>query len=149
MSLNGRVNDGWLVVASFANTDARDDRTGTAIALVPKNRLTLFNRFNVGHGPLKGLNLGFGAIFTGSRPLTATSARGAATAPNWGPLPAAWRFDATLGYKYRPAQSRFSYDFGLNITNLFDRTDLYYLAAWDRATIDPGRTIRFTTGVRF
>lgn len=149
VSLNGRVNDGWLVIASFANSDARDDRTGTPIALVPKNRLTMFNRFNVSSGPLKGLSAGLGAIFTGSRPLTATAARGAANAPNWGPLPAVWRFDATLGYKYRPKQSRVSYDFGINITNLFDRTDLYYLAAYDRATIDPGRTIRFTTGVKF
>jgi outer membrane receptor protein involved in Fe transport len=35
------------------------------------------------------------------------------------------------------------------VTNIFDREDLYYLAAWDRATIDPGRTVRFTAGIRF
>jgi outer membrane receptor protein involved in Fe transport len=49
----------------------------------------------------------------------------------------------------RPANHRFTYDFTLNVTNVFDRTDLYYLAAWDRATIDPGRVIRFSAAVRF
>lgn len=149
LSLNGRLNDHWLVTAAFANTDSRNDRTGAAIALAPTHRFTMFNRFTVPSGPLRGLALGLGAIFTGSRPLTATSARGAVNSPDWGPLPAVWRFDATLGYKLRPRDSRFSYDFGLNVTNLFDRTDLYYLAAWDRATIDPGRTIRLTAGLRF
>lgn len=149
VSLNGRVNDNWLVIASYANTDARNDRTGVAIALAPKNRFTMFNRFSISGGPLKGLNVGIGTIFTGSRPLTSTSGRGAANSPNWGPLPSVLRIDATLGYKLRPRDSRFTYDFGLNITNVANRTDLYYLAAWDRATIDPGRVIRFTAGIRF
>ena len=33
--------------------------------------------------------------------------------------------------------------------NVFNRTDLYYLAAWDRATIDPGRVWRFAAGLKF
>ena len=146
LSLNGRVNDHWLIMASFADTDARNDRTGAAIALSPRHRFTMFNRFNVSRGTLKGLNFSVGAIFTGERPLTATSARGE---PNWGPLSDAWRIDASVGYKLRPSNHRFTYDFTLNVTNVFDRTDLYYLAAWDRATIDPGRVIRFSAAVRF
>jgi hypothetical protein len=30
-----------------------------------------------------------------------------------------------------------------------NRTDLYYLAAWDRATIDPGRVWRISAGLKF
>jgi outer membrane receptor protein involved in Fe transport len=60
-----------------------------------------------------------------------------------------WRFDTAVGYKFRPANSRVTYNLSLNVTNVFDRTDLYYLAAWDRATIDPGRVWRLSAGVRF
>jgi iron complex outermembrane receptor protein len=146
VSLNGRVNENWLVIASFADTDARNDRTGAATALSPRFRFTMFNRFNVSRGPLKGLSFGVGSIYTGERPLTNTSTRGE---PNWGPLPDAWRFDATMGYNFRPGKGRVAYNVGLNVANVFDRTDLYYLAAWDRATIDPGRVIRFTAGGKF
>jgi iron complex outermembrane recepter protein len=145
-SLNGRVNENWLVVASFADTDARDDRTGAATALSPRRRFTMFNRFNFSRGTFKGLSFSVGSIFTGERALTATSGRGE---PDWGPLPAVWRFDTAVGYKFRPANSRVAYDISLNVTNVFDRTDLYYLAAWDRATIDPGRVWRMTMGLRF
>lgn len=149
LSLNGRFNDHWLVTAAFASTDARNDRTGAAIPLVPKERFTVYNRFTLPQGPLKGLAVGLGAIYTGERPLTGTSARGAAFSPNWGPLPAVWRIDASLAYKLRPRDHRFTYDFSVNVTNLFDRTDLYYLATWDRATIDPGRTVRLAASVRY
>ena len=146
VSLNGRVTDQWLVVVNFSDTDARNDRTGVATELSPRFRFTMFNRYSFSRGILKGVNCNLGAIFTGERPLTATSARGE---PNWGPLPAVWRFDSALSYKLRPAGSRFAYDFALNVTNVFNRTDLYYLAAWDRATIDPGRVWRISVGVKF
>ena len=125
---------------------ARTRKYGVATELSPRFRFTMFNRYSFTRGVLKGLSCNAGAIFTGERPLTATSARGE---PNWGPLPAVWRFDTALSYKLRPAGSRFAYDFALNVTNVLNRTDLYYLAAWDRATIDPGRAWRFALGVKF
>ena len=146
VGLNGRVNDHWLVMAGFAATDARDDRTGEATALSPRRRFTMVHRLSVPRGMLEGLNLTIGTIYTGERPLTATSARGE---PDWGPLPAVWRIDTGLSYKFRPAHGRFSCDLALNVTNVLDRTDLYYLAAWDRATIDPGRVWRLAARVRF
>jgi iron complex outermembrane recepter protein len=145
-SLNGRVNDNWLVLASYANTRARDDRTGVASELVPHHRFTAVNRFTVNRGVWRGVGFTLGAIYTGERPLTPTSAR---SEPNWGPLPAVWRIDTAVSYRFRPAGSRFAYDFAFNVTNVLDRTDLYYLAAWDRATIDPGRVWRFAVGVKF
>lgn len=146
VGLNGRVNDNWLVFGSFADTDARDERTGLAVPLAPRFRFTMFNRYNFSRGKLKGLNLGLGSIFTGERPLTRTSARGE---PDWGPLPDVWRIDASLGYKFAPGNGPVSYQFTLNVQNVFDRRDLYYLAAWDRATIDPGRMWRASVGARF
>lgn len=146
VGLNGRVNENWLVLVSYANTDARNDITGAPIPLSPRNRFTMFNRFNISRGALKGLSFNLGAIYTGERPLTVASAR---SQPDWGPLPAAWRFDTAIGYKFRPEKGRFTYNVSLNVTNVFDRTDLYYLATWDRATIDPGRVWRLAAGVRF
>ena len=146
VSLNGRVTDNWLMVVNYSDTDARDDRTGEATALSPRFRFTIFNRFNFSRGSLKGLSCSVGSIYTGERALTATSARGE---PNWGPLPNVWRFDTAFGYKFRPAGSRCAYDLAFNVTNVFNRTDLYYLAAWDRATIDPGRVWRFAAGLKF
>lgn len=145
-SLNGRINDQWLVIGTFADTDARDDRTGLSVPLAPRFRFTMFNRYNVKAGTFKGLGFGVGAIYTGERALTRTSARGA---PDWGPLPDVWRIDASLSYKYTPRNSRISYQANLNVQNVADRTDLYYLAAWDRATIDPGRMWRLSLGARF
>jgi outer membrane receptor protein involved in Fe transport len=146
VGLNGRINDNWLIMANFADTDARDEQTGVGIDLAPRYRFSMVNRFNFSQGTLKGLSFTAGAIFTGERPLTATSGRGE---PNWGPLPAVWRFDLGISYKFRPAKGRFTYNLALNVKNVFDRTDLYYLAAWDRATIDPGREWRVAAGVRF
>ena len=146
VGLNGRVNDNWLVLVSFADTDARNDQTGVATPLSPRHRFTMFNRFNLNRGRLKGLSFNLGAIYTGERPLTNASARGE---PDWGPLPDVWRIDTAIGYKFRPKNGRYTYNLALNVTNVFDRTDLYYLATWDRATIDPGRVWRFAAGVRF
>ena len=86
-----------------------------------------------------------GSIYTGERPLTRSSARGE---PDWGPLPDAWRIDASVGYKLQQSK-RISYQVNLNVQNVFDREDLYYLATWDRTTIDPGRLWRLSLSGRF
>ena len=87
-----------------------------------------------------------GARLLGERALTRTSARGE---PDWGPLPDTWRVDGSIGYKCTTPKKRASYHFTLNVQNVFDRRDLYYLATWDRATIDPGRMWRASIGARF
>lgn len=145
IGLNGRVNDHWLVFASYANTDARN-KAGLATPLTPRHRFTMFNRFNFTQGRFKGLSFSVGSIFTGERPLTRTSARGQ---PDWGPIPDAWRIDASLSYRFKPGNGRVTYNFALNVQNVFDREDLYYLGTWDRATIDPGRMWRASLGARF
>ena len=145
-SLNGRVTDQWLVMGGYANTDARNDRTGVAKDLQPRHRFTAFNRYNFAHGALRGLSLSLGTIYTGERPLTPSTTR---NSPNWGPLPEWWRVDAIVGYRYRAKGSRYSWDFSAKVTNALDNTDIYYVAAHHRFTLEPGREWQLVAGVRY
>jgi outer membrane receptor protein involved in Fe transport len=145
-SLNGRVTDQWLVMGGYANTDARNERTGVAKDLQPKHRFTAFNRYNFTTGALKGFSASLGTIYTGERPLTRSTMR---NSPDWGPLPPWWRVDAIIGYKYRVKGSRYAWDFSAKATNVFDNTDIYYVAANHRYTLDPGREWQVVAGLKF
>ena len=57
--------------------------------------------------------------------------------PNWA-VPAEWRFDAIVGYRFKTT-GRFKYDVNFKVTNVFDNQHLYYVAMTYRYTIDPGR----------
>ena len=146
ISLNGRVTDQWLVMGGFSDTDARNDRTGVAKDLSPRFRFTMFNRYNFAQGKLKGLGLSLGTIYTSTRDLTNATARGE---PNWGPLPSWWRVDVIANYRYRPTNSRYSYDFAFKVNNILDNTDIYYVGQWYRFTLDPGREWQAVASVRF
>lgn len=146
VNLNGRVTDQWLVMAGFSDTDARSDITKVAKDLSPRFRFTAFNRYNFTRGSLKGLGLSLGSIYTGTRDLTVSSSRGE---PNWGPLPAWWRFDAIANYKHRAAGSRFTYDFSFKVNNVADNRNIYYVAQWYRYTLDAGREWQAVTSVKF
>lgn len=146
VSLNGRITDQWLVMGGYSNTDARNDRTGVPKDLQPKDRFTMFHRYNFSKGMAKGLSLSLGTIYTGARPLTPTTTRGE---PNWGPMPAWWRVDTIVSYKLRPKGSRFAWDFSAKVTNVFDNTEMYYVAANHRFTLEPGRVWQVVAGVRF
>ena len=140
------MTDQWLVMAGYSNTDARNDQTGVAMELQPKHRFTAFNRYNFTRGALKGFSASLGTIYTGERPITPSTGR---ASPNWGPLPVWWRIDAIVGYKYRAKGSRYSWDLSAKLTNVLDNTDIYYVAANHRYTLDPGREWQVATGVRF
>lgn len=146
LSLNGRITDNWLVFGGYAYTDARDDETGLSVPLNPLHRFTMYHRYNITQGRFKGLGFGLGTIYTGERELTRTSARGE---PDWGPFPDSWRVDASVSYKFKPGSGRVRYTASLNVQNVFDNLELYYLGTWDRATIDPGRAWRLSLGVQF
>ncbi|MFM8335300.1 MAG: TonB-dependent siderophore receptor [Opitutaceae bacterium] len=146
MSINGRVTDQWLLMGGFSDTDARNDITGVAKDLSPRFRFTFFNRYNFTSGPLKSLGLSLGTIYTGTRDLTNSTSRGE---PNWGPLPAWWRFDAIANYKIRPRGSRFAYDLSLKVNNVLNNTKIYYVGQWYRYTLDAGRDWQAVASVRF
>jgi len=146
VSLNGRITDQWLVMGGFSDTDARNDITKVAKDLSPRFRFTAFNRYNFNRGSLKNLNLSFGSIFTSTRDLTNATSHGE---PNWGPLPAWWRFDAIVGYKLRIPQHRFAYDFSIKINNVLDNQNIYYVGQWYRYTLDPGREWSAVVSAKF
>ena len=145
-SFNARLTDQWLVMGGYSDTDARNDITGVAKDLSPRFRFTMFNRYNFSRGALKGLNLSLGSIYTSTRDLTNATARGE---PNWGPLPAWWRFDAIVGYKLRLPQNRFAWDFSVKVNNVADNRNIYYVGQWYRYTLDPGREWSAVVSVRF
>jgi outer membrane receptor protein involved in Fe transport len=163
LSANARLARDWLMLLGYSYTDSRDMTPGPnyekARPLVPVNRLTLYNRFNGTRGILKGWTAGCGIIFTGSRPLTHVTGRGANLAGNnlplagmeqdWGPLPATWRVDASVGYRWKLSGKVRQVEAIFKVKNLFDNNDLFYVATWNRYTVDPGRECQFVFGVRF
>ena len=146
LSLNARVTDNWYALASYSNTDSRNERTGAVQFLQPKNRFTAFNRYKFAAGPMKGLSLSLGTIYTGERPLQPTTTR---NAPNWGPLPDYWKVDTIASYRFRLGNRKIDYDVTFKINNVFDNQDIYYVGQPHRFTLDPGREWQFVAGVRF
>ena len=146
LSLNARVTDNWYALASYSNTDSNYERPRRATFLQPKNRFTAFNRYKFAAGPMKGLSLSLGTIYTGERPLQPTSER---NAPNWGPLPGYWKVDTIASYRFRLGNRKIDYDVTFKVNNVFDNQDIYYVGQPHRFTIDPGREWQAVTSVRF
>ncbi|MBI5381793.1 MAG: TonB-dependent receptor plug domain-containing protein [Opitutae bacterium] len=144
--LNARMTDGWAITGSFADIDARNDITGVATDLQPQYKVSVINTYNFSKGSLKGLRLTLAQRFTGERPLTNSTSRGE---PNWGPMPAYWNHDFVVGYKLRAAKSRYTWDLLFKLSNVLNNTDQYYVGAWHRYTLDPGRQWQATASVRF
>lgn len=163
LSANARITRDWLMLLGYSYTDARDVTPGPnfnkARPLVPVNRFTMYNRFNGTRGILKGWTAGCGIIYTGSRPLTEVNGRGANLAGNnlplagmeedWGPLPATWRVDASLGYRWKLPGKLKQIEAICRVKNVFDNNELFYVATWNRYTVDPGREVLFILGVTF
>jgi outer membrane receptor protein involved in Fe transport len=144
LNFNGRVTDNWLVLGGVSDTDSRNDNTGVALARSPRYRFTMFNRFNIKRGTFKNLNFSLGTIYTGVRNATTATARGE---PQWGRIPAEWRVDTILGYKYKLSGA--TYTVSLKVNNVFDNQNLYYIANAYSFTISPGREWQLIVGTKF
>jgi iron complex outermembrane receptor protein len=147
LSLNMRITDWWLAFGGFTYLDSHQVLgTQAPLAQQPKARGTLFNSFSVKKGAFKGFSFSLGTIFTGSRP--ATSAPANARTAHW-IVPPAWQVDTIFNYKFRPAQSRYEYNVGLKIGNVFDNKMVVYSATDIRYSTDPGRNAQVVVGVKF
>ena len=113
---------------------------------IARFRFTAFNRYNFSSGRLKGLGLSLGSIYTSERDLTNATARGE---PNWGPLPAWWRFDAIVSYKLRLPNRKNTIDLTFKVNNVADNRNIYYVGQWYRYTLDPGRDWQAVISTRF
>jgi len=146
LKLNARVTDAWAIMGSAADIDARNDITGVTIDLQPQYKLSVINTYNFSKGMLKGLRLTLAQIYTGERPLTVSTARGE---PNWGPAPAYWNHDLVAGYRVRIPNSKLSWDLLFKVSNALNNTDEYYVLAWHRFTILPGRQWQAAATLKF
>ena len=146
IGLQGEVNPRWQVYGGYAHLDAKVAKalsTGTdpiaaavpagrRIALVPRNTVSLWNRFEIGGGWAAGLGLiRQGASF--------------ASISNTVKLPAFTRADGALYYTFPDAKTRVA----LNVENLTDRR--YYPTANgdNNITVGAPRTARITVTSKF
>ena len=146
LKLNARLTDSWSIMGSAADIDARNDLTGVTIDLQPQYKMSVINTYNFSKGLFKGLRLTLAQIYTGERPLTVSTARGE---PDWGPAPAYWNHDAVVGYRFRLPNSKLNWDFLFKVSNVLNNTDEYYVIAWHRFTLLPGRQWQASASVRF
>jgi iron complex outermembrane receptor protein len=144
-NLNSNLTKNWSLMAGVAIIDSFL-ADGTRLDLQPKYKLSAFNSYKFTEGTLKGLSVSLASIYNSDRGLTNSTARGQT---DWGPAPGWWRHDLIVGYKFRPAKSRLSWDFSLKLANLFDNQDIYYVLAYHRYAVEPGRTWQAVAGVRF
>ena len=138
LGLAGNVTDRWSVMAAYAHQDGEitatqsaSVRAGNRLAQMPRNLLSLWNRYDF--SPSWGI--GLGAIHSGS--LYAAN-------DNLVQLPSFNRIDAAVYYTVNPRLH-----LQLNIENLFDET--YYASAHSNNNITPGapRAARLSLTAKF
>jgi len=137
LSLQGEVARNWEIYAGYANLDGRITRgttvpAGRKLGLVPRDALSVWNKFTLGGGWSTGL----GVIYQ-SGAYTSTS--------NTVKLPAFARADGAIYYNFADNKTRLA----LNIENLFDKK--YYPTAHNDNNISPGapRNARLTLSTAF
>ena len=146
LTLNGAITRNWQVFGgvSYGHSTNSD---GTPREYVPKIKFSMFNRYQISSGPLKGVSLSLGTIYTGSRPCSVSGDDRAGIEPSW-TIPAAWRVDGIVNYRFHQGH-RFTWDVSLKISNMLDNQNLYYVAENYRFAVDPGREWQMAMGCRF
>lgn len=137
LELSGEIARNWEIHGGYANLDGRvvsgtTIPAGRRVGLVPRDALSVWNKFALGGG----WSVGLGVIHQ-SEAYTSTS--------NTVKLPAFTRTDGAIYYTFADGKTRLA----LNIENLFDRK--YYPTAHNDNNISPGapRNARLTLSSRF
>lgn len=123
VGLQGQVNAHWQIYAGYANLDAHvvkatgGSATSTAVALVPRNAASLWNRYDFGGGWVAGLGLVY-------------QSRVFASSSNAVRLPSFARADGAVYYQI-DKKTRLA----LNVENLLDR-HYYATAGGDNIAFD-------------
>ncbi len=152
LEFNARPLEDWQLVFNYAYTDAKIKsaidpiQVNARLTNVPKNSASIWSRYDIPKGMLKGLGVGVGVVYTGERtgtlPTTATTAT---AGPTVLVLPAYTVVDLAFNYIYE------RYAFNLKVGNLFDKT--YYESAGFTGVIQiaPGapRTVTLSMRVNF
>lgn len=129
LSANGKINDKWQTILSYAMQDAKITSTtaaavkGRKVDLVPKHTIALWNKYDF----TKKFAAGLGAIYQSSQ---------YAGVDNSVKLDGYTRYDGALYYKVNK-----EYRLQLNVENLFDKR--YIATAHNNNNIQPGSTRAF------
>jgi len=132
-----RLAEGWNLIATYAYTDIRitEDSAfeGDRPINVPRHQASFFSKYDISHGPLRGLGFGLGGRLIGRRE---------ATLPNSYRLPSYFTADAVMSYRTGPWRAQ------LNVTNLFDKDYFPSSASTGGIGVLVGepRTVRLTLG---
>jgi iron complex outermembrane receptor protein len=126
-----QVQGGVALMKAFVSQSIQNPQTvGTDLANAPRASGNLWTRYNIPGGPLKGLGLGLGIIYTGKR---------------WGGSPSTTSYYAIPGFTrvdmavyYRIARC----DLALNVQNILDRQ--YIANANTAVNIYPGDPRKLT-----
>lgn len=135
----------WQILVGYTYIDAKVKSSTTASIVgarldsTPHHSGSLWTRYNVPDGALKGLGAGLGVIYVGGdREVVVTNVEA-----NRVQLPGYTRIDLGLYYKFR------SYDLALNVANLFDRTYIAGAMPGGVDRINPGEPRKVTLSARY
>ncbi len=129
LSANGKITNKWQMIAGYSYQEAEilsstsSATAGKRVALVPKNRLSLWNKYDFGNS----FGAAIGVINQSSQ---------FAGADNTVRLKGFTRFDGALYYKITP-----KHRLQINVENIFDHG--YILTAHNNNNIQPGSTRAF------
>ncbi len=135
---NWQFQGGVAVGKAFVASSIKNPTTvGLYLANAPTKTATLWNRYNIPHGPLKGLGFGLGIINVGSE------WNGDPTTASYFPIAGWTRFDGDMYYQWH------RYKFSLDVRNVFDRQ--YIQIAQNALQMYPGdpRKLTITVSTHF
>ena len=142
LSVNYQPQPHLQMQFGYTNMDARVSDTAqpqlmnARLANAPAHSGNWWTRYNVPEGALRGFGVGVGLVYTGSRPGLVSNIPADRLL-----IPANFRLDLAFYYKRKHC------DFGLNITNLLDRS--YIASADNELDVVPGAPRKITASARY
>jgi iron complex outermembrane recepter protein len=134
---NWQVQVGYTYIDARVKTSSTKTIVGAQLDNTSHNSGNLWTRYNVPRGALKGLGIGFGAIYASQRQAIITNVPTARLQ-----LPGYTRLD--LGIYYRTKRT----DYALNASNLLDRTYVVGAIPGGPDRLSPGDPRKLTFSVR-
>ncbi len=153
VDVGGSLTKNLTLLANISWNDVRIVKHATTASLIgtrptgttamPVRTYSLAARYNVREGLLRGLRLGLTYQFAAKHLRIAPTATSTAiSVPYYNQQLDEW--GAVIGYAFKKFKNGTSLDLSLNVANLLDQKDMTIAAYYPE-----GRTVRFTTGVRF
>ncbi|WP_415909004.1 TonB-dependent siderophore receptor [Oleiharenicola sp. Vm1] len=133
-----QVQFGYTYIDATVKTSTTATLPGALLDNTPHHGASLWTRYNVPTGKLKGLGFGFGAVYAGKRQAIITNVATARLE-----LPGYTRADVSAYYRTK------HFDYALNVGNVFDRTYLAGAMPGGADRLNPGEPRKITFSVRY